>query len=418
MKITQDIGGCLAGKGDSQRLEKAAFEKALSTIHRADKRLREEVSSGNLPLFQPYEAQHPTVASINALAARIRERFRHIVVIGTGGSSLCPKTLCALRERGNPMIHFENNLDPVTVEKHLNWFAPKNTFVLAISKSGATMETLSLFAVYARWLQKAGLPLEDHIAVLTDPQDNPLRRIAATLRLPVLNHEPHIGGRFSIFTNVGLLPAAIAGVNAAGILQGARRCMEQWTASEEIQQAAALHLAFMRSGKRINVIMPYANRLEPYAQWVRQIWAESLGKGGEGSTPVGALGALDQHSQLQLFLDGPKDHYFTLLLPTHSHDVVVNIAFLKEPALDYMDGKPLAELMHASQFATRDSMIHHGLPVRVLHTGRVNEETLGYLCMQAILETVLVGYALDLNPFDQPAVEDGKVRAREYLKKL
>ena len=167
----------------------------------------------------------------------------------------------------------------------------------------------------------------------------------------------------------------------------------------------------------ISVLMPYSDRLVKFAQWYRQLWAESLGKDGKGTTPVEALGAVDQHSQLQLYLDGPADKMFTIIAPDHAGTgATIDAGLADELGLDYLAGRTVGDLMAAEARATVDSLVGEGCPTRVLAVDRVDAATVGALMMHYMLESVLAARLLAVDPFDQPAVEDSKVRARAYLK--
>ncbi len=397
----------------------AAIPKAVSALQRVDA----DRQSGKLPLFTPYTETDPKIAAIQEKADALRTAFKHLVVIGTGGSTLCAQTLVGLTypEELQPRLHFLDNIDPYTVHQTLDQLPLEQTHFLTVSKSGGTMETLSIAAtVIERLRDRFGAEaIARHMTALTEAKPSALREIAEHFDLEMLEHEPLIGGRFSIFTNVALLPAAIAGLDITAFLHGARSYAEAaFQEGSEATTSAALHYATMQNQYPISVLMPYIDRLKHFSTWQRQIWAESLGKQGHGSTPISAIGTLDQHSQLQLFLDGPADKFFTLLFAKQSDTHLIQPENLPPASQSHLHHRSLGELLTAAQYATRDSLIAFGAPVRVIELNHMNEATLGALCMHFILETVAVGTMLGLDPFDQPAVEDGKLRAKEYLAKI
>jgi len=262
------------------------------------------------------------------------------------------------------------------------------------------------------------------------PGDSPLRRLAVRYGLKVLDHDPKIGGRYAALSLVGLLPAMIAGLDAAAIREGAAGVLE--AALEQDDPAlvppatgAAVNVALLREhGVSQTVLVPYSDRLEPFSRWFRQLWAESLGKGGQGTTPIPALGAVDQHSQLQLWLDGPADKLFTFVMvdrrhagariePEQAEDLLA-----PDGPLGWLAGRSMGDLMEAEQRATADTLTAAGRPVRILSVKSVDLEALGALMMHYMLETMIAAHLLGVDPFDQPAVEEGKVLARRYLQEM
>jgi glucose-6-phosphate isomerase len=252
---------------------------------------------------------------------------------------------------------------------------------------------------------------------ISEATDNPLRRLARRHGMIQLDHDPNIGGRFAALSLVGMLPAMMAGLDAARLRQGAERVLEATLAARRPDQAApALGAAFAVAyaearGIRQSVLMPYVDRLASLATWWAQLWAESLGKGGHGMTPIRAQGPVDQHSQLQLYLDGPRDKLFTLILGP----AIGGPALAGAGAPPHLAGRRLGDLLAAEQRATVDTLIGAGRPTRVIRLNRLDEETLGALMMHFMLETMLAAHHWTINAFDQPAVEDGKRRARHIL---
>ncbi|MCH8082591.1 MAG: hypothetical protein IID52_09465 [Proteobacteria bacterium] len=246
-------------------------------------------------------------------AGRIAGKTKQLIVFGTGGSSLGAQTLLSLAPAGGAVkITFIDNLAPEITEAALKTMDPAATHFLVISKSGYTMEVIaqSLIALenMSRILGEGAL--REHFTFITQPGDNPLRSIAKEWSIPVLDHDPDLTGRFSVFSSVGLLPALVGGVDTRQTLAGARAVLDQALAEEALDSIPAVKGAlFSASAERygncfIHVMMPYVNSLQMLTKWFVQLWAESLGKKGRGTTPVAALGPLDQHSQLQMFLDG------------------------------------------------------------------------------------------------------------------
>jgi len=239
---------------------------------------------------------------------------------------------------------------------------------------------------------------------------------------PILDHDPGIGGRYSVLSNVGLLPAMLAGLDVAALREGAGETLDAaLDAATPRESAPALGAAIgvglsEQHGIGTTVILPYVDLLAHFGLWFRQLWAESLGKDGRGTTPIRAMGTVDQHSQLQLYLAGPADKMFTLVTSDIAGSgPIVPRDLASDPSLAYLTGKRMGDLLDAEQRATEQSLIRNGRPTRRFHIARLDEKTLGGLLMHFMLETIIAADLFGVNAFDQPAVEEGKVIARQYL---
>jgi glucose-6-phosphate isomerase len=238
--------------------------------------------------------------------------------------------------------------------------------------------------------------------------------------VPLLDHDPGVGGRFSVLTNVGLLPAAIAGLNIEKIRAGAASALAPILESRPAQEAppavgAAIAVA-LAATKPLSVMMAYADRLERFTRWYVQLWAESLGKDGKGTTPLAALGPVDQHSQLQLFIGGPRDKFFTVVtVGAAGRGPRIDAALAKLAGEPEFAGKTIGDLVAAQGRATAETLAKNGCPVRTIHIEKLDEHALGELLMHFMLETIIAAHLLGVDPFDQPAVEEGKVLAKRYL---
>jgi len=358
-----------------------------------------------------------------------------VVFFGTGGSSLGGQALAQLGDyavpglgmlRSKSRVHFIDNLDPVTLERLLAKLPLPTTRFVAISKSGGTAETLMQTIAAIQALEAAGLgeKLPDHLIGLSEGpvgKKKGLRALLESKNCKVLEHDPGVGGRFSALSNVGLLPALVFGLDAAEIRGGAREVLStvlKRRPAKEVPAAAgaALSVAAAAEGKTIRVMMAYADRLERFTRWWVQLWAESLGKKGKGASPVAALGPVDQHSQLQLWLDGPRDKLFTVI----TTDVTglgprIDRALAVAADETNLARKTVGDLVAAQGRATADTLAKNGRPVRTLHLDVLDERALGGLMMHFMLETIIAAHLLGVDPYDQPAVEEGKVLAKRYL---
>lgn len=382
-----------------------------------------------LPLLQQIKSDD-LLSSLEPFVERF-QTFEDVLILGTGGSSLGGQTLLSLRksQHKSPRFHFLDNIDPNTFHNLFSTLSFEKTGVIAISKSGNTSETLMqlLICLQQGLVSLSQANLKDHFLIITEPHDNGIRRLAKTYSLPCLDHPTDIGGRFAVFTIVGMLPAMIANINVKALRMGARQVLASTLATMKSQdclplQGALAHMALAKRGITQTVLMPYIDRLTTFTLWFRQLWAESLGKRskdnkGQGITPIQALGTVDQHSQLQLYLDGPKDKLFTIItLDHHENSFEMNLPAVGHPAVDLFQGKTMGDLMMAEQKATIDTLRHHHCPTRVIHLKILDENTLGGLMMHYILETLAMAHLMDVNPFDQPAVEEGKILTQHYLK--
>jgi glucose-6-phosphate isomerase len=407
------------------------FAEALVRTGGALASLRKRHADGSLPLLRLPE-KRDDIAPILAHARRLRENATDIVFLGTGGSSLGGQTLAQLAGHGVPVVgalrmprlHFIDNLDPITFEALLKELDLKTTRFVAISKSGGTAETLMQTAVANTALQTERFSPQEHFVGISHPVaagsgSAPRNSLRDLLRDgPVLDHDPGVGGRYSVLTNVGLLPAAVCGLDLGAIRTGAAAALAPVLAGKppaEVPAAVGAALAVAAS-KPITVMMAYADRLERFTRWYVQLWAESLGKDGKGTTPLAALGPVDQHSQLQLFIAGPRDKLFTVItVATAELGPRIDPGFANLMGEPGFAGKTMGDLVAAQGRATAETLARNGCPVRTIHIAKLDEAALGELLMHFMLETIIAAHLIGVDPFDQPAVEEGKVLAKKYL---
>lgn len=356
-------------------------------------------------------ADEPALQHILQQRDQLAQQCERLVVVGIGGASLGAQALCALAEDPS-RVKFLENCDPVTLE-HFFRLPPATTGWLIISKSGETVETLAAaLALVARHGGDASLP--GRVRVITAQRTSTLGQLAVRQGWAMLDHPADLGGRYSVFSVVALLPAAFAGMDIAAIARAAQRTLAQLMGAQDAQLLQhAIWLAANAKSKPMHVLMAYADRLRPSTQWFKQLWAESLGKQGVGSTPLTAIGAIDQHSQLQLYLDGPRDKLMTLWLP-HTDGSDVRLPSVGIDGLAYLAGHRMAEVMQATAEATATTLMQSGVPMRVAR-GALTPETLAAWFARQMLETLLVALLLGVDPYSQPAVEAGKHLTRAAL---
>ena len=435
MPFTQSIDKVLAANVGPKGLPAEAFAVALQRSETALDWLRARHADGGLPLLR-LPAQRDDLDGITQAARRLAAGASDIVLLGTGGSSLGGQTLAQLAGhavpgvgllRDPPRMHFMDNLDPDSFASLLARLPLATTRFVAISKSGGTGETLMQAAAVLAALRKAGLEkrIGELVLGLSEPviggKRNGLRDLLTPFGVNFLTHDTGVGGRFSVLTNVGLLPAAVLGLDLGAIRDGAAAALAPVLgrkSASEVPAAvgAAVSVALAERGKHIAVMMAYADRLERLTRWYVQLWAESLGKGGKGTTPIGALGPVDQHSQLQLFIAGPRDKLFTVItVGAAGRGPRIESEFAELCGEPDFAGKTIGDLVAAQGRATAETMVRNGCPVRTIHVEKVDERSLGELLMHFMLETIIAAHLLGVDAFDQPAVEEGKVLAKKYL---
>ena len=353
------------------------------------------------------------IKNIKNIAKKI-EKSKNILIIGVGGSSLGGKTFTCL---GNDeKIDFLESIDPVTVARKIDKIDPKNCFFVVISKSGETIETISQTLIILQHLKNLGADnISDKFLFVTQDHENSLAQIAKSIDAEIFSHPSDVGGRFSCFTVVGLLPALLAEVNIDKIIDGAKSTVENFVNDEknDVFDAVKLQDLLFDEGFTGNVVMPYIDDMKNYTDWYRQLWAESLGKNGFGSVPINSMGTVDQHSQLQLYLDGPKDKFFTFFITkNHQKDLLVkDLTDVKT----LFGGKRLSEIVKIESDTTIKVLQDKDLPIRVFEMEEFNEEVLGALMMHMFLEVILLAEIRNIDPFDQPGVEIRKDIAKKLL---
>lgn len=352
--------------------------------------------------------------------------FTDCLFLGIGGSALGPLSLLASlnEKRVNSKIRFHvaENPDPTEWSGTMAELRPESTLVCIVTKSGTTFETLALALLALQWLGKERY--RTHVVAITDPVKGDLKKFATQEGIPTLHIAPSIGGRFSIFSPVGLFPAALAGLSVSQLLLGAKQVRDYIEKSPLEKNALFVlgnEILRHQSQRPIHVCMPYSTKLRSLGTWFAQLWGESLGKDGRGFTPLAAVGATDQHSLLQLLRDGPDDKITFFLTVDHVDQPVV-IPRLQQSgshpslaAFKILEGHTLHELLEVEYRATSLVLTKQGRPNVTWRLDRLDERTLGAVYYAFCVLTAFVGTLLGVNPFDQPGVEEGKVYIREAL---
>ncbi|MDR2200471.1 MAG: glucose-6-phosphate isomerase [Deltaproteobacteria bacterium] len=419
--------------GNGKGLSADDFARMKQLLTDAHKEVEARYKNGELP-FMDLPRDQEILKSVRKLADMARKKFENVVVLGIGGSALGTSAVFqALRplnhndlqsqKRAWPRLTVCENVDPEGFGALLEGLDLKTTYFNVISKSGATAETMSQFMIIYDQLQRTlgRSSIKDHLLVTTDPEKGVLRKIAVDMGFQTLPVPPGVGGRFSVLTAVGLAPLAMVGVNVTELLLGAQKAQDD--ARRQPQQnkayvfAALNHLMTREKKRNILVFMPYADSLARVADWFGQLWNESLGKNvrldGQpnllAQTAVKALGATDQHSQLQMYMEGTEEKTVCFLgVENFRHVVPIPSIFKEHGELAYLGGHNLGELLNFERRGTARALAENGRPNLSLLLSRVSPMSIGYLLHTLEVATVVSGHLYGIDPLNQPGVELSK----------
>jgi glucose-6-phosphate isomerase len=420
--------------GREHGITSAQLKKLAEKTSPLISRLNKERKAGKAPYRDlPYNKDIPR--KVKKIVGEVKDNCENLVVLGIGGSALGNIALqTALnpymsnlddKRRKGPRLFVFDNIDPSQFVSFLDWVGKKldKTIFNVISKSGQTSETAAQFLIIHKLLlDKLGRKgLRNQVIATTDAKKGTLRKITDDLKLRCLEVPDGVGGRFSVLSAVGLFSAAMCGIDIDSLLAGARD-MDKKVGRENFYKnpaaiIAAINYHFYNRGKKISVMMPYSYHLKDLADWYRQLWAESLGKaenlkGSEvhiGPTPIKALGATDQHSQIQLYREGPNDKLFAFLqVNNFDKDIKIGPAPDCAPELGFLAGKNMGTLLNNEKIATEYALLQSQRPCLTVFFPEVNAYTVGQFIYLYEVTTSLAGALFGINPYDQPAVELGK----------
>jgi len=433
LKIRFDFNNLMSERLGDYGIPYSQIEKTGLQAAQASEWFYRQLAKGKMDFFDlPVRPEH--LKSSLALAKMLKDKFTDLVVLGIGGSALGtaavqaalnPGTYNYLDKKarsGRPRLWVLDNVDPEKLKSVQALLNPKTTLVNVISKSGATAETSAQFLWLRAWLFKSlGPKWKNNIVITTDPQDGILRQIVREEGLLNLEVPSGVGGRFSVLTPVGLFPLAMAGVDVRGLVTGAalmrKRSLEENPWRNPSRLYALTQYLLYHKGFKINVMMPYSDSLYPLADWFRQLWAESLGKKlnhknevvETGPTPVKALGATDQHSQIQLYAEGPRDKVVTFIKVEKFRAVLpIPKGYPKIKDLSYLSGHDFGELLNAEQRATAMALAKNGRPNCSFIIPQISAQIVGQMIFLLETATAYAGGLFGINPMDQPGVEEGK----------
>ena len=433
MSISFDPRNLLASMvGEENGLTQAELDGGKDAALAALKGFRKSFEEGKYG-FPDLPLNKTLIQEIEATAKKLAGSFDTVCVIGIGGSALgCWALDCAMRgphpvqgahSTKKPRLVILDNVDPDFINHALDSMSPKKTLVVVIAKSGSTAETMGGFLIVREWLMNGiGKKAASRIIAVTSEARGDLKVLATREGYTTFHIPENVGGRFSVLSAVGLVPAALIGVNIKKLCRGAAAMTESaWTEDLEsnIALSSALHhwLIWTVKKKSIQVAFPYSNFLWGTAFWFRQLWAESLGKAKDrtgavvhvGQTPVAALGTTDQHSQVQLYMEGPNDKVYSFwVVEKPKKQIKIPKAKLGLDGFDYLGGQSMGKLLDAERRATEAALATSGRPNCTFTLERVDEEHLGAFFQMMEFETAFMGELLNIDAFDQEGVELGK----------
>lgn len=358
-----------------------------------------------------------TAEEIEKFAKSVRGKYEHFVVLGIGGSALgasCLKQAFSHLFKPSKLTILDN-IDPILIKEFAETVNYKKTLFLVITKSGTTPETISQYLYFRKQLEKKKLNAKKHFVMVTDAKNGWLREVVKKEKFASFEIPENVGGRFSVLTSVGLLPAALLGLNIRNLLKGAQKMRDKFL-SEKLEENLPFKLAITqyslyKKGKTINVFFSYAQKLNEFSNWLRQLYAESLGKKGKGITPVHALGATDQHSQLQLYNEGPNDKLIIFFETKNTGKTEIqNFPYGKISSFN--------QLFEIEKEATAKALTKYKRPNISVKLAKIDEETMGELFMLFEGAVAFIGEFMGINAYDQPGVELSKSLTKQAILKL
>ncbi|RJP58591.1 MAG: glucose-6-phosphate isomerase [Candidatus Auribacter fodinae] len=408
-----------------------SVRQKAQAAHSAVEKVRAEGTLGFLKL--PY-TDPKLVQEIKHLAADIERNYSDFVVLGIGGSALGNIAVhSALNHpfynnvpgESHPRLFVLDNVDPEYISAVMDMLPLEKTCFNVITKSGTTAETMSQFLLFRQLIiDRLGYDaFKKQVVATTDPSSGVLRKIANDEGLRTLPIPPDVGGRFSVLTAVGLLSAAVTGINISDLLEGARLMDEEcrkpeMTENPAVMNAVVQYIMDTIKMRPMAVMMPYVQSLRDFADWFRQLLAESIGKKFDrdgnvvhvGTTPIKALGATDQHSQIQLYMEGPEDKFITFLgVKKYRTDLTIPAAYTEIEKLSFLANKTFSRLIHAEQQATSEALANNGRPNCTITLDEISAKSIGALLYLFEYQIAIAGELYNINAFDQPGVEEGKI---------
>ena len=380
-------------------------------------KFRNDIKSNKIPIFSSINSDKD-IEEILKIAEYFTfdNKLTDFILIGTGGSSLGAKALIQANLNNNINFHILDTLDSNSVSKVLDTIKPKTSKFLAISKSGKTTETIALLLVVIEWLLLNNIKVESSLMVMCENINNnanELMKIVNKHNLKVIKHES-IGGRFSVFSSTGLLPAAIMGIDPYSIRNAARRSLNNFFENNSLIISSSVFSKNINMGGKLNCIIHYGDALASFISWYKQLWNESLGKDSKGSFLLTGKGSTDQHSQLQMWLDGPNVANYTFIKVEESEGFKI-LSHDKELLLSGLTLEKIQNIMADSTYA---ALKENNRAVRMISISDITVESVAELMVELILEVLVVAELIEVDPYTQNAVEKIKINVSKRLKNI
>ncbi|RJQ40620.1 MAG: glucose-6-phosphate isomerase [Nitrospiraceae bacterium] len=399
--------------------EKGISEKQIEGLKTKVYDIDKRIKAKEIPELAFIGLLEQDTSEIKKIASDVRKKFESFLILGIGGSALGPRAILeAISPFHNldkkPRVFIYDNVDPRTLQRILSLTDLKKTAVNVITKSGSTAETMASFMILWDKMNSAVSGSSKNFIATTDPSEGNLRKIANEKKITTLSIPKGVVGRYSVLSSVGLLCAEVAGIDSNEILKGAKDVHKKCSDAEIWKNPAylfgtLLYLMEREDKRSINVLMPYADGLKPTAEWFSQLWAESLGKSGSGLTPYPSLGTTDQHSQLQLWMEGPEDKVVAFIkVDDYEVDFKIPKVFKDVEGTGYLGGHTLSGLIKAEQESTELALSKIKRPNMTISIPKIDAYHMGQLFHFFEMATAFTGFLYGLNPFNQPGVEEGK----------
>jgi glucose-6-phosphate isomerase len=424
-----DFNNIISENVKDRGISYSEIENSKEFLVEIKKRIKDKTNNDYYPLIMPLDMQKE-IQEIKEYAVKIQENFDNFVVVGMGGSSLGNELLHYAingifynenHARKYPKLYFFDNVDPESIKDAIDLLDMKKTVFNIITKSGTTSETMLNMLAIGTSLKKEGLSLKDHLIFTTDPEKGFLREMSKETGIKTFPIHPLLGGRFSVLSHAGLVSAAVTGVDIEALIEGALKELEDIKAKDVLRSQALLLPLFQynlnKSGVNINVIFSYSDSLYYIGEWYKQLMAESLGKrysreGKDifaGITPLFLKGTTDQHSVLQLLIEGPFDKFIIFMAPKKFRkEIKVSEEIIRDERINYLQGREYSSLIKSEYIATKAALKKNGRPNVSIEFDKIDEFNLGRAIYMLEYGIIALGEMLNINPIDQPGVELGK----------
>jgi len=384
------------------------FHKNLSKTKKAYKDFKSDLKNFDIPLLESFEKKY--IFDFSQKTIKKFYKYKNIIIIGMGGSILGAKSIYFfLRSRIKKEVFFFDNLDEHLHLKFKKIKNLKNSCFIIVSKSGNTLETIvNLSIIFSKSL------LKNKLIIITEARDSNLISISNELNAEIIIHKDYIGGRYSVLSEAGMFPAALMGLNINRFRNLEKLIKNKKFISYLIKNVASIY-TLNNEGMKNSVIFNYDSSLNNLCCWYQQLISESLGKEGKGITPILSVGPKDHHSLLQLYLDGPKDKFFTFFNLSHKVRKSRILDTVIPDSMKFLKNKSLQTIIKAQSNATKNIFKLKKIPFRQINFNKKNEEELGMIFTFLVLETILLARLMNINPFNQPAVEQVKIATTKIL---